>query len=105
MQQPNRVKGLLSLAHREYLIRYSNGFKRHVSHAELLALDGLRQIGPREYFSQTLQHSLHITQELSGPNYLAGAWIVELNGKKYKDLPETVRGMVQRLAGVLQLQT
>lgn len=84
------------MAHRDFLIRYSNGFKRHISRQERdLLSTSLQQIGPREYLSKTsLQASL---EQTNGPAYLAGFFIFEHKGKKALELLESPRGMVERL--------
>jgi hypothetical protein len=80
------------MAHREYLIHYPNGFKQHVSRAELAAMNSLEQIGNKAYRAPAAS-----IEQANGPHYLSGSWIFELKGKRYKDLPETPRGMVERL--------
>ena len=84
------------MAHHDYLIRYSNGFKRHVSRQERdLLLASLQQIGPREYLSNA---SLQITiEQTNGPCYLEGQFIFELKGRKQRDLMQTERGLLKQL--------
>jgi hypothetical protein len=95
------------MAHRDFLIRYSNGFKRHVSRQELASMSHLIQLGPREYLSPNLQHSL---EETNGPHYLAGQFTIELKGQRETERMETPRGMLRRLEAmgfqpnVLQVQ-
>lgn len=89
------------MAHREYLIHYSNGFKRHVSRQERDLLGDLQQLGPREYLSKaSLQSSI---EQTNGPHYLAGSFIFDLKGKKSTERMESTIGMVERLtnSGVL----
>lgn len=84
------------MAHREYLIRYSNGFKRHISKQDRDILSAsLRQIGPREYLcTASLQTSI---EQSKGPSFLAGRFIFELKGKKRRELLQSVSGMVREL--------
>jgi hypothetical protein len=84
------------MAHRDYLIRYSNGFKRHVSREERdILIDSLQPIGPREYLSRAnLQVSL---EEANGPSFLFGKFIFELRGKKRVELMQSPQGLVRQL--------
>lgn len=82
----------LRMAHREYLIHYPNGFKQHISRAELAAMNGLVQTGAREYSAPAFS-----IEQANGPHYLSGSFIFELKGKKQRELMESTRGMVERL--------
>jgi hypothetical protein len=84
------------MAHRDYLIRYSNGFKRHISKSERDLLGPtLQQIGPREYLcAVSLESDLERT---SGPNFLPGSFVFEHQGKKRHERMESTIGMVNRL--------
>ena len=84
------------MAHHDYLIRYCNGFKRHVSRQERDILSAsLKQIGPREYLcTANLQTNL---EEISAPSFLAGRFIFEHNGKKRVELMQSVQGLVRQL--------
>lgn len=83
------------MAHHDFLIRYSNGFKRHVSKQERDILSAsLQQTGPREYLSTAnLQVSL---EQATGPSFLPGQFIWEFKGKKRRELLQTVQGMVRQ---------
>jgi len=83
------------MAHRDYLIRYSNGFKRYVSRADRdILIASLQQVGPREYLSK---ENLHVSnQQLTGPSFLAGRFIFELKGKKRFELMQSVQGLVRQ---------
>lgn len=92
----------IRMARHRYLIKYSNGIKRHVSRQELDTLSSLEQIGPREYLSKSsLQTSI---EETTGPCYLPGTFIFELKGKKHMESMESVRGLVRRLKQTVQEQ-
>lgn len=90
------------MAHRDFLIRYSNGFKRHISRQERDLLSAsLEQIGPREYFSKAnLQASL---EQTNSPAYFPGLFTIEFKQRRYSERMETPKGMVERLtnSGVL----
>jgi hypothetical protein len=84
------------MAHHDYLIRYSNGFKRHVSKADidLLGADA-RKVGPREYFCNvSIQKEQEIT---SGPNYLDLELVFEYPPDREYEREQTPRGMIARL--------
>lgn len=83
------------MAHREYLIRYSNGFKRHVSKTDLDLLgSAIQQVGPREYLcTVSLQMDL---EQTNGPHYLSGSFIFEHGGQRTRDLMESTIGMISR---------
>jgi hypothetical protein len=80
------------MAHREYLIHYPNGFKQHVSRAELAAMNSLEQIGNKAYRAPAAS-----IEQTNGPAYLPGSFVFELAGKRRKELMESERGMVERL--------
>lgn len=82
------------MARHNFLIRYSNGFKRHVSRTERdILTDSLQQIGPREYLSKdSLQFS---AEQLNGPSYLPGVFSFELKGKRHRELMQSVQGLVR----------
>jgi hypothetical protein len=84
------------MAHHDFLIRYSNGFKRHVSKADRDILIGsLQQLGPREYLSKS---SIQVSNEqLAGPSFLAGQFIWEFKGKKRRELMQSVQGLVRQM--------
>ena len=85
------------MAHNDYLIRYSNGFKRHVSRAERdLLLAFLQQVGPREYLcSVSLQSDL---EQTSGPDFLPGQFTIEYplryGRRRESERLQTVKRMV-----------
>lgn len=87
------------MAHRNYLIRYANGFKRHASQAEidLLGSDAAK-VGPREYFCDSYATDRKRTE---GPHFLPGTFKVEyperLGGKTIRERMESTIGMVTRL--------
>ena len=78
------------------MIRYSNGFKRHVSKQERDILSAsLQQVGPREYLcTASIQQDL---EQSSGPSFLPGRFIFEHKGKKKLELMQSVSGMVRQL--------
>jgi hypothetical protein len=94
------------MSRQNLLIRYSNGFKRHVSKTDLDLLgETVKQIGPREYLSTvSFQTDLDMT---SGPNFLSGRFVIEyprrLGGGQVIERLETTKGMIGRLtrAGAL----
>jgi hypothetical protein len=82
------------MAHRQYLIHYSNGMKRHVSREERDLLT-LEQIGPREYRSKTdLSENF---EQVNAPHYLPGLFTVEFNGKRQQERLQTERGLIEQL--------
>lgn len=84
------------MAHRSYLIRYSNGFKRHISKSELDLLGTkARQVGPREYFcTVSIRHEQEIT---AGPNYLDLQVVFDYPPDRSYEREQTPRGMLARL--------
>lgn len=82
------------MAHNDFLIRYSNGFKRHISRAERdILIDSLEQTGPREYLSKAnLQTSI---EETRGPSFLPGRFKFEYRGKTRTELMQSVKGLVR----------
>jgi hypothetical protein len=85
------------MARHRFLIRYSNGFKRHVSKQERDILSAsLQQVGPREYLcTASIQQDL---EQSSGPSFLSGRFIFEHKGKKKLELMQSVSGMVRELS-------
>jgi len=83
------------MAHRNYLIRYSNGFKEHISHADLLARTGLVKVGHRAYLS-TVSIQEGILQS-SGPNYLPGLFLWQLAELLEYERLQTSKGQIQQL--------
>lgn len=89
------------MAHRDFLIRYSNGFKRHVSKNDLDLLGAsLTKIGPREYLcSMSIQGDLEHT---AGPNFLQGQFIIQyprrLGWHQKHERLETPKGLVERMS-------
>lgn len=88
------------MAHRNFLIRYSNGFKRHVSKADLDLLGKKAvQVGPREYLCDSLQTDL---EQTTGPNFLEGQFMIEYplryGRRRERERLETVKRMLAQLA-------
>lgn len=83
------------MGHRDFLIRYSNGYKRHVSKSDLLELpaDTLTQTGARAYFCTV---SLTI-EPTAGPNFLDLQVVFERENVRIYERERTVRGMIQRI--------
>jgi hypothetical protein len=82
------------MAHRNYLIHYPNGFKRHVSSVELATHSGLEQIGPKEYRASSLQTSI---EQTNGPSYLAGQFIIQRGTQREYERLQTPKGQIEQL--------
>lgn len=82
------------MARHRYLIRFPNGFSRHISSTELATHSGLEKIGPREYFAPSLQESLSATK---GPNYLAGLFLWQLADLLEYERLQTSKGQIEQL--------
>lgn len=78
----------------QYLIHYPNGIKRHVTRQELVSLDGLIQIAPREYSAASLQASI---EQTNGPFYLPGSFIIERDGQRERERLQTSKGQIEQL--------
>jgi|HubBroStandDraft_4_1064222.scaffolds.fasta_scaffold00050_16 hypothetical protein len=98
LPRPEHVKGFL-LPHRNYLIRYPNGFKRHASRQEILLLgSSLEQTGPREYQAKTMAMDGARTE----PDYYRGLFIFEdPRHKRHTERLESSEALALRL----QVQT
>lgn len=98
------------LISKNYLLTYPDGSKKHVSRAERddLLLSGLaKQTAPQRYLFIGQQHTLHSFAELSTLNiasepsnlrrFLPGCFIIELDGKRRRELLETPEACAFRM--------
>jgi|HubBroStandDraft_2_1064218.scaffolds.fasta_scaffold673062_1 hypothetical protein len=84
------------MASNRYLIRYSNGFKQHISRAERdIRIGTLEQRGPREYLSK-IPFQAAIEQS-TGPDYLPGAFIFEHAGHREPERLQTTKALILQL--------
>ena len=96
---------------KKYLLTYPDGSRKHIHREErdsLLLAGCAKQTAPERYFYIGPVHTFHSFADLGqlqlqaepmeSRRFLPGSFIVEMKGKKYRELMETPGAMVYRLS-------